>query len=231
MTTRKSPELFVGVDGHPQGWVAVELSSRGFRRARTFSTFAEVVAACEHATSIAVDIPIGLLDADDRTADTAAREYLVGQASSVFPAPPRAALSADSYEAANAIARRVGDRGLSRQTYALLSKIREVDAFIDDTRIHEIHPEVSFRVLNGDVALLHRKKTWGGMHVRRRRLADAGIVLPDELGEVDGVSVDDILDAAIAAWSARRIARGKCRCFPDDPSQHDPSGRIIAIQA
>lgn len=231
MTTRKPPELFVGVDGCKEGWVAVEISTRAFRRAQIFPTFADVIAAYPSATSLAVDIPIGLLDGQVRTADTAARKYLVGQSSSVFPAPPRAVLSADSYEAANAIARRVGERGLSQQTFALLAKIREVDAFIDDPRISEIHPEVSFRVLNGDVALLHRKKTWGGMHVRRRRLADAGIVLPDELGEVDNVGVDDILDAAIAAWSARRIARGQFRCFPEDSSQCDPSGRLICIRA
>jgi predicted RNase H-like nuclease len=225
----KSP-TFVGVDGCKHGWVAIELSNRGFQRARTFATFAELFAACEYAKVIAVDIPIGLVDRD-RTADTAARDYLVGQASCVFPSPPRAALSADSYEAATAIARRVSERGLSRQSYALFEKIREVDAFIDDTRIHEVHPEVSFRVLNGDVALLHRKKTWGGAHLRRRRLVEEGIVVPDDLGEVDQVGVDDILDAAIAAWSARRIAHGKARSFPATPTQQDASGRMIAIWA
>lgn len=29
-----------------------------------------------------------------------------------------------------------------------MSKIREVDAIIDDGRLHEVHPEVSFRLLN-----------------------------------------------------------------------------------
>jgi predicted RNase H-like nuclease len=198
---------FVGVDGCPGGWVAIELSARGYRRARSFECFADVLVAHEHATTIAVDIPIGLLDGEDRKADTAAREFLVGQKSSVFPSPPRA---------------------------ALFPKIREVEAFIGDQRIFEVHPEVSFRVLNGDVAMLDRKKTWNGMHARRRRLADAGIVLPDELGEIDPehrVGIADIIDAAIAAWSARRIARGKARSFPAEASQKDASGRIIAIWA
>jgi predicted RNase H-like nuclease len=225
---------FIGVDGCPGGWVAIELSTRGYRRARSFECFADVLAACEHATSIAVDIPIGLLDREDRKADIAAREFLVGQASSVFPAPPRAALSADSFASANEIARRIVDRGLSQQTYALFPKIREVDACIADERIHEVHPEVSFRVLNGGVAMLDRKKTWNGMHARRRRLADAGIVLPDELGEIDPahrVGIDDIIDAAIAAWTARRIARGQARSFPAEASQKDASGHTIAIWA
>jgi predicted RNase H-like nuclease len=203
---KKSPTgqpapTFVGVDGCKQGWVAIELSSRGFRRARTFPTFAELFAESERAKIIAVDIPIGLVDRE-RTADTAARDYLVGQASSVFNSPPRAALHAESYEAANAIARRVNERGISRQSYALFDKIREVDAFIDDPRIHEVHPEVSFRVLNDDAALQHRKKTWGGAHLRRQRLADVGIVVPDDLGPVDEVAIDDILDAASGAAAA-----------------------------
>jgi predicted RNase H-like nuclease len=82
--------------------------------------------------------------------------------------------------------------------------------------------------------MLDRKKTWNGMHARRRRLADAGIVLPDELGEIQPahrVGIDDIIDAAIAAWTARRIARGKARSFPADATQKDASGRIIAIWA
>jgi predicted RNase H-like nuclease len=232
---KKSPSsvsspTFVGVDGCKRGWVAIELSNRGFQRARTFPTFAKLFAACERAKVIAVDMPIGLVDRE-RTADTAARDYLVGQSSCVFNSPPRAALRADSYEAASAIARDVSERGLSRQSYALFEKIREVDEFIDDTRIHEVHPEVSFRVLNGDIRLLHGKKTWGGAHLRRRRLVDAGIVVPDDLGEVDPVAVDDILDAAIAAWSARRIARGQARSFPANASQQDASGRMIAIWA
>jgi hypothetical protein len=46
------------------------------------------------------------------------------------------------------------------------------------------------------------------MH-RRALLARHGIVLPDEItGAVGGIAVDDILDAAAAAWSALRYARG-----------------------
>src|SRR5262245_3301662 len=125
---------FVGVDGYKGGWVTIELSSRGFRRARRFDTFADVSAAYESAKVIAVDMPIGLVDGE-RTADTAARKYLVGQASSVFSSPPRAALHADSFKAANAIAKRIVDRGLSQQSFNLFPKIIEVDAFIGDERI------------------------------------------------------------------------------------------------
>jgi predicted RNase H-like nuclease len=167
--SEQSP-TFVGVDGYDDGWVAIEVSSREFRRARTFATFAELLAACSRAKVIAV----------------------------------------------------------ARQPSARFVKIREVDAWIDDARIHEIDPDVSFRVLNGDIALEYRKESWAGAHLRRRRLVDVGIVVPDGLGEVDkNVGVDDILDAAIAAWSARRIGRGQARRLPAEASQQHASGRTI----
>lgn len=231
MTTRKRPELFVGIDGCIQGWVAVEISTRSFRRARVFEDFASVLAAVEGATCIAVDIPFGLVEAGARTPDTAARKYLVGQSSSVFPSPPRPSLLATTFEQATAACQLAAEKGISRQSFALFPKIREVDAFIADERIHEVHPEVSFRLLNRGEPLKHRKKSWGGIQHRRRLLVGAGIELPDDLGEVNSVGVDDILDAAVAAWSARRIAQGQARRFPDPPTQRDASGRLLAIWA
>jgi predicted RNase H-like nuclease len=61
---------------------------------------------------------------------------------------------------------------------------------------------------------------------RRLLLADAGLELPDQLvaGEA---AVDDVLDAAVAAWSAGRKARGEAKPLPADPPIDD--GRAIAI--
>ena len=43
-------------------------------------------------------------------------------------------------------------------------------------------------------------------------------------------AVDDMLDAAVAAWSAARIVRGEARSLPDPP-EVDLSGRRVAIWA
>lgn len=223
--------MFVGVDGCKDGWVAVEISPSGFRRAQVHMNFADLLASVAGATCIAVDIPFGLVDDGARTPDVAARKYLAGQSSSVFPSPSRLSLLATDFEQANAACRRAAVKGISRQSFALFPKIREVDAFIADERIHEVHPEVSFRVINRDERLKHGKKTWGGIQDRRRLLVGAGIELPDDLGNVNGVGVDDVLDAAAAAWSARRIAQGQARSFPDPPTQCDASGRVLAIWA
>jgi predicted RNase H-like nuclease len=55
--------------------------------------------------------------------------------------------------------------------------------------------------------------------------------LPADLGDANAVGIDDVVDAAAAAWSAARIALGSARTFPASPQQRMPSGRVIAIWA
>jgi predicted RNase H-like nuclease len=43
------------------------------------------------------------------------------------------------------------------------------------------------------------------------------VVLGDALGPADRVPVDDVLDAAVAAWTARRVALGTARSLPSPP--------------
>ena len=222
--------VFLGVDGHSNGWVAVAIDDNGFVGAQSFESFAALIAENASVKVVAVDIPFGLVDLPMREADQAARAILAGKSSSVFNAPSRRALSAPSYEQATAINLEVCKKGLSRQSYALFEKIREVDAHESDKRVFEVHPEVSFRLIPHPLAL-QRKKSWGGMHARLARLAAGGIVLPPSLGEADAVGIDDVVDAAVAAWSARRIHAGTARTFPQEPTQRSATGRAIAIWA
>lgn len=217
--------MFAGVDGCRSGWVAVVLSARRFRRASFHPTFALVMDALDGAQVIGVDMPLGLLHRGSREADAAARSFLRGRASSVFDAPVRSVLRAGDHATASQRSRERTGKGLSKQSFNLIPKIREVDAFADDERIHEVHPEVSFQLLAGEA--LPSKKTWGGMRARMRLLAKAGIEVP-ELDAIRDVGIDDVLDAAVVAWSARRIARGRSRSFPETPTQRD-RGRVIAI--
>ena len=229
-----SAELYVGVDGaatstRSHGWVAVAIGRRGFVRASYHPVFREVVEAYPAPSVLAVDIPIGLTREVSRQADVAARRVLGPRAASVFPAPVRPVLAAESYEEACAVSAETCGRKLSRQVWGLVPRIREVDRYCRERRIHEVHPEVSFRLL-GAVPLRLSKKTWGGQAERRQRLAAAGIVVPDELGEAGAVAADDVLDAAAAAWTARRIASGEALVLPEGPAQRD-RGRSIVIRA
>jgi len=60
-------------------------------------------------------------------------------------------------------------------------------------------------------------------------LSEAGIKLPDDLGEV-GKQLAVVLDAAVAAWPARRQAKCSARCLPD-PLETFSDGHHCAIRA
>jgi len=56
--------------------------------------------------------------------------------------------------------------------------------------------------------------------LRRRLLATAGLRLCGDLGLAGlDVGVDDVLDAAVAAWTARRVLAGEAVSLPDPPER------------
>ncbi|TJZ54108.1 DUF429 domain-containing protein [Streptomyces piniterrae] len=223
----------LGVDACPAGWLAVRLHDGRFAEARVVATLRSLLAgaAAGSVAVVAVDMPLGLLDAGWRRADTEAAALLGPLRSSVFRVPPRAVWQEEEYDGARIRCRELTGAGLSRQTWGLASKLREANACLAEPggdRLYEVHPEVSFRALAGGTALLSRKKSWAGQMARRSLLAAAGIVLPDDLGDAGRTPPDDVLDAAAAAWTAHRIARGRAHSLPDPP-EHDAGGRPVAI--
>jgi predicted RNase H-like nuclease len=122
---------------------------------------------------------------------------------------------AATYAEANIVAARLlGGKKISQQAWALRYNIERVaEVAAADNRIIEVHPEVSFRVMFG-AHVAFPKTTWNGQTLRRRALERAGIVLSDELAEGGDVPVADVLDAAAAAWSARRYANRQAESLP-----------------
>lgn len=225
----------LGIDACPGGWVAVALSDGRFDGARFASGLRSLLGGegdrAGEAVVVAVDIPLGLLETGWRRADAEAAAQLGRLRGSVFRVPPRAVWQEEQYEAANRLCRELTGAGLSRQSWGLAAKLREANACLTAAggeRLREVHPEVSFRALAGGRPLVHRKKTWAGQMARRSLLEQADIVLPDDLGDAGVVPAADVLDAAAAAWSADRIARGRARSLPDPPQPGD-RGRPIAI--
>jgi predicted RNase H-like nuclease len=129
-------------------------------------------------------------------------------------------LEAPSYADARAVATELTGRSISAQSYALRERILEVDDYArDDERVIEVHPEVSFREL-AHRPLLSKHRT-DGLAERRALLEQAGIELPESAPRI---SEPDLLDATVAAWSARRYALGEALPLP-----RDHSARIGAI--
>jgi predicted RNase H-like nuclease len=209
--------ITAGIDGYRKGWVAIVLADGRFARAHARATLPELVAMLPETETIGVDIPIGLPERGRRPADLAAREFVGPRRNSVFFAVPRAVWAAASAEEARAMSVAIDGWSVSAQTLALGAKVLEADALAHvDDRLYEVHPEVSFTALSGG-HLAHPKSTWAGLRQRMELLERAGITLPTDLGDAGAAGSDDVLDAAVVAWSATRIARGVARSLPDPP--------------
>jgi len=157
--------------------------------------------------AVGVDIPIGLPSQGPRPCDVEARTMIGPRRSSVFPAPIRGVLEATTYGDAVARSRALSGKGLSRQAFGLLSKVRAVDRIMTPPRqrhLVEVHPEVSFTALSGSPMASYKKTAAG----RAERLGALRPVFPDvdrhAHARIGGVGADDVLDAFAVAWSARR---------------------------
>jgi predicted RNase H-like nuclease len=218
----------LGIDGTASGWVVVELIDGRFTQAQAFETIQEALDAFPDAAAIAIDIPIGLPREGLRRADVLAREFVEERRASVFMTPPRAILEAETYDEANREAARRTGRRISRQAYGLRTKILEVDCLAPhDSRLIEVHPEVTFRDLAG-TARVPQKRTWAGFWRRVELLRGVSIEVPVELGKAGDAGPDDVLDAAAAAFSASRYALGQASSLPAPPDVGE-RGQAVAI--
>jgi predicted RNase H-like nuclease len=235
MTLSASQTWVAGVDGCRGGWLAVvrPLATPVGAQARLLPTFAEVLNLPEAPMVIAIDIPIGLPEVatiGGRSADIAARARLGARQSAVFAVPARAVLMESDYRTACVVAFANSDppRRLSKQTFNLFPKMRDVDALMtpaQQERVVECHPELAFWALNGERPLNEPKKVnsrphAAGLGLRRRLLARAGYdtaFLQEAPFKTADAGPDDLLDACACSWSAARIALGRGARFPANP--------------
>ena len=211
----------LGVDACRAGWFGIALTGHNFS-AYVAGTIDELVGKAETdgpLAVVAVDMPIGLPDRGHRHADVLAKKAIGILRSSVFMTPTRAALDAPDHRTASARNHALTGAGISVQAFSLKPKLYEVQRWVHQThhRVVEVHPEVSFAQLAG-AALTVRKSTWAGAECRRRLLADADVMLANDLGEAGRfAAVDDVLDAAVAAWTARRVLSGQAQPRSNPP--------------
>lgn len=221
--------IVAGLDGTRKGWVCVVFDGtkvEGFG-VRTFAKALEVLAGVGF---IAVDMSIGFRDEalpGGRDCERQVRALMPGRASSVFSSPCRAALSyPDDYRQA-VVANRASaanGAGLSKQSHAIFRKMLELDAVMTpelQDSVFEVHPEASFAALaaENESCINTSKKKPEGIQQRRRLLEAAGLAVGSLLQnrKIYGAGADDVLDAAVAAWSAYRRAVGSARCVPEIP--------------
>src|SRR5205085_394915 len=119
---------------------------------------------------------------------------------------------ATDYQHALAVGRASDGRGMSKQAFHLLPKVRELDAIITPRRqrtIVECHPELCFTMMRNGTPCLHPKRTAAG---RAERLGALTAHFPgiEHLltAPHSGARSDDVLDAFATAWTARRLRDG-----------------------
>src|SRR5262249_34071238 len=171
----------IGADGCRGGWITAERIGAEVAWSRIERL--EVLFEREDVPAVvAVDAPIGLLERGARACDVAARAALGPRRSSVFPAPLRPLLQTASYGEASRLREQIEGKRISRQTWGILPKIRELDDLLRANPAarsvtNEVHPEVSFLKLNRDRPLRANKRTPDGRAERlallRRWCADA----------------------------------------------------------
>jgi predicted RNase H-like nuclease len=76
--------------------------------------------------------------------------------------------------------------------------------------------------------LPYAKNTWNGLMMRLELPRAHGLELPRTIEGGGKARANDIIDAAAAAWSAWRVARGQAGSLPDPP-EVGPAGRAMAI--
>ena len=216
-----------GVDGCKTGWFRVcrnsdthELHFAAVRDARALLSTPPVPDV------LAIDIPIGLPASGARACDLAARKVLGPRRCSVFPAPVRQSLTAESREEASRIGQRIDGRKLSVQVWAIAPKIREVDELLlsnSDNQgcVWEVHPEVSFWAWNRERPMTFAKKKGAGRE-ERLQLAESwlgrGIVETVRGKQLKNhLADDDILDSIAGLWTAERILVGSHEALPRLP--------------
>ena len=191
--------------------------------------------------TVCVDIPIGLSRDGFRACDRAARQLLGKRSSSVFPVPPRLALAPLSYEELNLASKAHCGKGISKQAFYLLPKIREAEALLrspnsDGLDWLETHPELCFSSFNGALPMEDNKKTEAGFCERKSVLArhiparTIDRLLRSLMASVPRAQCarDDMLDALVCGVVARLDATGR-GCLPLGKQDFDEVGLPMRI--
>lgn len=235
----KGAFMSVGIDGCKGKWLAVELSDNGFC-VRLFDNINYVSSHYKNADCIMIDMPIGLAESKaDIRPDEELRKNLKGKASSVFNTPCRQSVYETGYEKSSVTNNEIMSKKLSRQSFAIIPKIREIDIFLQThtewkNRILESHPEYCFTLLNGNIPVFENKQTLEGSEKRLNILCR---YFPQSHEVVDlfkrtyptlSSKTDDVIDALVLALIGAIGLDAGFTSIPEFP-MHDTQGIKMQI--
>lgn len=230
----------LGVDGCRAGWIAISLDEEGagYWLLESDQVLKEYF---EEFDRIFIDIPIGLneeeyvRECDEKLRDVLGPDYHA----SVFNPPVRPALYAPTYAEASMTSYEITGKKISTQAWNITPDIKTVDQFLQEDealreKVFESHPELLFRILNGNNSILQKKATKKGLRHRLELLKDRSEYADDFFRDIkeefrrNQVDEDDIVDAMALAWFALQSTEKEIQTLPDNPPK-DSTGLTMAI--
>ena len=215
-----------GIDGAKCGWVCISAHINNLKNPKFFFAKTLTQLINDKIDLVLIDMPVGLdmfNKKGGRKVDQLARKKLIRRKSSIFNAPSRLTLKANSYDEANKLNKKYG-LGLSKQSWNLVPKIKELDLILKSkkkTKIYESHPELIFQEMNNGF-LEFKKKEKRGIDERYKILINNGFesnFIKEFLQEKKrNYNSDDFLDACALFWSAKRTLKGKNFNIPLEPT-------------
>lgn len=226
-------DFVYGVDGCGDGrWVACRATCQGPREFRVFEDIDDLWKNARSARLILIDVPIGT-SWSKRECDRRAKSLLSKWSARVYLIPHREVLAEPDQSRASAMNKERAAWGVSSQTWGICPQILGVDRFLaanpEATAVlRECHPEICFWSLNGQRVVGKRKDTPEGRTIRRdllrRELPETGSLIDEAIMRLKGLAKpDDILDAAVAAWTAMAslVAPEQLRTLPEMPPRDE----------
>jgi predicted RNase H-like nuclease len=225
--------LVIGIDGCKAGWFAVWHSQDETIETAIFPSISNLKDFFVEFNQfiIGIDMPVILSEVMPREADQLARKLLSKKASSVFTAPTPKMLDQPNYEKACLISKNLIGKSMSLQSWYLFPKIKDVQTILHykNIKVFEIHPELSFRAMNNEKVILESKKTTEGFEIRKslldKHFLDFNFDVIRNKYQKKDVMDDDILDALVVLWSAKRIVNDQALYLPKIPEK--PNMQIV----
>ncbi|WP_214741500.1 MULTISPECIES: DUF429 domain-containing protein [unclassified Exiguobacterium] len=204
----------VGIDGARGGWVRITYDSISLCLTISESLEELLIEDAMHFVDMPKDL--GTVDHPSRACDAWMRSQLSQRKSSVFTPPIQEVLHEATYEEANERSQALVGKGISKQAWNLVPRIREFQQ-VKASDVYESHPEVCFSVMMGQEAE-HRKKTTEGQDERIALLRKYSKSSPWKW-KMSNVQVDDIIDACILAVAAYEAGTSGLSIHPKETTE------------
>lgn len=214
--------MYIGIDGCRGGWITAVYDGKQICIEK-FASISAILSKYHTFDEMLIDMSIGLpsTPADVRP-DAAARKIVSPRTSTIFAVPSRQAVYEVTEKLQMEANKRALGKGLSKQTMAIIPKIRELDQYLVQHReyanvIKESHPEVCFARLNGAVVMSKKSKADGlseRIDILNKHLSNLDKQFIVDTAHTLKCNADDIVDAIVLAVTGCLNAQNKCEVIP-----------------